>query len=332
MEATQLQINFFKYLKNKLPQHLSLVDEVAELLNISMDSAYRRIRGENALRFDEIQLLANHYAVSLDQFLKLQSKAITFLGNFINREKFDFGNYLKGIVEQLEQISSAEQKEIFYFNKDIPIFHHFMFPELAAFKCYFWCRYNLNHTLYNNNQFLINDFVDIFNKTGKKISELYLQIPSTEIWNLDCINTTIMQIDYYRECKVFKSSEDIVTVYNCLEKLVDHIEQQVEVGYKFPFKQPDKNDGIKYKFFINEFVLGDNTVIIHLDGQKVAVITHSVLNYIETTDPKFVDYISETFQIILKKSTLISEIGEKNRQLFFETMRQKIYDKKKLIR
>jgi mRNA-degrading endonuclease HigB of HigAB toxin-antitoxin module len=161
---------------------------------------------------------------------------------------------------------------------------------------------------------------------------LYLQIPSTEIWNLDCINTTIMQIDYYRECKVFKSSEDIVTVYNCLEKLVDHIEQQVEVGYKFPFKQPDKNDGIKYKFFINEFVLGDNTVIIHLDGQKVAVITHSVLNYIETTDPKFVDYISETFQIILKKSTLISEIGEKNRQLFFETMRQKIYDKKKLIR
>jgi hypothetical protein len=332
MEATQLQINFFKYLKNKLPQHLSLVDEVGELLNISIDSAYRRIRGENTLRFDEIQLLANHYSVSLDQFLKLKSNAITFSGNFINSEKFDFENYLKGIIAKLEQISGAEQKEIFYFNKDIPIFHHFMFPELAAFKCYFWCRYNLNHTLYNNGQFLIDDFIDVFNKTGKKISELYLQIPSTEIWNLDCINTTIMQIDYYRECKIFKSAEDIVTIYNCLEKLVDHIEQQVEVGYKFPFKQPNKNNGIKYKFFVNEFVLGDNTVIIHIDGQKVAVMTHSVLNYIETADPKFVDYISEAFQIILKKSTLISEIGERNRQLFFDAMRQRIYDKKKLIR
>jgi len=332
MEATQLQINFFKHLKGKLPQHLSLVDEVAEMLNISIDSAYRRIRGENTLRFDEIQLLANHYAVSLDQFLRLQSKAITFLGNFINRENFDFENYLKGIVAQLEQINNGGQKEIFYFNKDIPIFHHFMFPELAAFKCYFWCRYNLNHTLYNNGQFSIDDFIDIFNKTGKKISELYLQIPSTEIWNLDCINTTIMQIDYYRDCKIFKSADDIITVYNCLEKLVDHIEQQVEVGYKFPFKQPNKKDDVKYRFFINEFVLGDNTVIINVDGQKIAVITHSVLNYIETTDPKFVEYISETFQIILKKSTLISEIGERERQLFFDTMRQRIYDKKKLVK
>jgi len=331
MQTAQLQTGFFKYVKDKLPPHISLVDDVAELLNISIDSAYRRIRGENTLRFDEIQLLAKHYSISLDQFLELQSNAIMFSGSFVNREKFDFENYLKGIVQQLEQINEAEQKEIFYFNKDIPIFHHFMFPELAAFKCYFWCRYNLNHPLYNKGQFLISDFIDIFNKTGKKISELYLQIPSTEIWNLDCINTTIMQIDYYRECKIFKSEQDILTVYNCLEKLVDHIEQQVEFGCKFPFEQSRKGNNVKYRFFINEFVLGDNTIILHFNGQKAAIITHSVMNYIETLDPKFVGYISDTFEILLKKSTLISEIGERDRQLFFDTMRKRIYDKKKLI-
>jgi plasmid maintenance system antidote protein VapI len=330
MQATQMQVNFFKHLKDKVPSHLSLVDEVAELLNISIDSAYRRIRGENALRIDEIQLLAKHYGISLDQFLELQSKAIIFSGNFVNRDKFNFESYLQGIVQQLETINSSESKEIFYFNKDIPIFHHFMFPELAAFKCYFWCRYYLNNPLYNKGQFLIDDFIEIFNKTGKKISELYLQIPSTEIWNLDCINTTIMQIDYYRECKIFKSEKDIITVYNCLERLVDHIEHQVEIGYKFPFQQPQKKNNVKYKFFINEFVLGDNTVILHLDGQKAAIIAHSVMNYIETVDLKFVNYISDTLDILLKKSTLISEIGEKDRQRFFDTMRMRIHEKKKL--
>src|SRR5215467_7359054 len=116
MQAVQLQTGFFKYLKDKLPAHISLVDDVAELLNISIDSAYRRIRGENTLRFDEIQLLAKHYGVSLDQFLELKSDAIVFSGNLVNRDKFDFENYLRGIVRQLELINSAEQKEIFYFN------------------------------------------------------------------------------------------------------------------------------------------------------------------------------------------------------------------------
>src|ERR1043166_6650675 len=101
MDATKQQTAFFTYLKNKLPAHLSLVDEVAELLNISIDSAYRRIRGENTLRFDEIQLLAKHFSVSLDQFLQLQQDAIVFSGNFVNRDKFDFESYLKGIVDKL---------------------------------------------------------------------------------------------------------------------------------------------------------------------------------------------------------------------------------------
>src|ERR1041385_1154234 len=107
MVATNQQTAFFKYLKDSLPAHISLVDEIAELLNISIDSAYRRIRGENTLRFDEIELLAKHYSVSLDQFLGLPQNAIRFKGNFVNRDHFSFENYLKGIVRTLEHINSG---------------------------------------------------------------------------------------------------------------------------------------------------------------------------------------------------------------------------------
>ena len=60
MKPADIQGDFFRQIKQKLPAHLSTVDEIAMLLNISQDSAYRRIRGEKPLSFDEIQLLATH--------------------------------------------------------------------------------------------------------------------------------------------------------------------------------------------------------------------------------------------------------------------------------
>lgn len=331
MNAVELQVAFLKEVKNQLPQHLALVDALAEKLNISNDSAYRRIRGEKHFTLDEIRILAADFKISLDTFLHLQNDALIFWGKNIDRDRFDFERYLQGIVRQLEYFVSAGEKQMFYLNKDIPIFHLFMFPELAAFKCYFWCRYDLNYAQFNKGQFVIGDFIDMFNNTGKKISDLYLKIPSTEIWNLDCINTTIRQIDYYRETCIFKSQKDIETVYDCLEKLVDHIELQVEYGYKFPYGMPQQHTTAKYSVYINEFILGDNTILVEMDGTRMVFVNHNVINYLMTTNLEFISYTFETMKILLKKSTLISEISEKDRQLFFHNLRQRIHEKRKLI-
>ena len=331
MNAAELQIAFLKQIKKQLPSHLALVDAIAEQLNLSNDSAYRRLRGEKHLTFDEIQILAAHYKISLDSFLHLENNSLTFWGKNIDRYTFDFENYLRGIVEQLEYFIPAKEKTMYYLNKDVPIFHHFMFPELAAFKCYFWSRYDLDYPRFNKEQFLIEDFIDIFNNTGKKISDLYLQIPSVEIWNLDCINTTIRQIDYYRETHIFKSQQDIETVYNCLEKLVDYIELMVERGYKFSYGKPEQAKKIKYAVYINEFILGDNTIIVEMDGKRIVFINHNVINYMMTNNQEFINYTFDTLKILLRKSRLISEISERDRELFFNTLRERIHERRKLF-
>jgi len=329
VNAAELQIDFLQQIRGRLPSHLSLVDAIAEQLNLSIDSAYRRIRGEKHLTFDEIQILASHYKISLDSFLHLQNDSLIFWGKNIDRHTFDFENYLQGIVRQLEYFIPSKEKQMLYLNKDIPIFHHFMFPELAAFKCYFWSRYDLDYPKYNKNQFLIEDYIDIFNNTGKRISELYLQIPSVEIWNVDCINTTIRQIAYYTETRIFKSQQDIETVYDCLEKLVDHIETQVEHGYKFPPGKSEPENKVKYSVYINDFILGDNTIAVELDGEKMVFLNHNVINYIMTNNKEFINYTFETLKILLRKSMLISEISERDRQLFFHNLRERIHEKRK---
>jgi len=49
MESTGTQASFFQHIKSLLPQHKSLVDEVADLLDISNDSSYRHIRDEKPI-------------------------------------------------------------------------------------------------------------------------------------------------------------------------------------------------------------------------------------------------------------------------------------------
>src|SRR5215212_2544278 len=117
MNAVELQTTFLKQIKSQLPHHLALVDALAEHLNISNDSAYRRIRGEKHLTFDEIQILAAHFKISLDTFLHLQNDALIFWGKNIDRARFDFENYLQGIIQQLQHFSSAGEKHMYYLNK-----------------------------------------------------------------------------------------------------------------------------------------------------------------------------------------------------------------------
>jgi len=332
MKTESMQESFFRQIKQKIPAHLSMVDEIANLLNISADSAYRRIRSEKVLTIDEMQLLAVNYAISLDAFMHIESESYAFSGSLINSTNFRLEDYLKQTIKHLAMIEQATHKNLYFMNKDIPLFHLFTFPELACFKCFFWSRYNLNYSNFNKGQFVISDFIDMYDKYGSQICELYLKIPSTEVWNIDCINTTIRQIDFFRITKVFRSNTDIISIYESVEKLIDHLEHQTETGYKFPYKKPAANTGVKYAVFMNEYILGDNTAAVEMDDTRIVFLNHSVMNYLYTTNKKLVDYIFDTMYVMLKKSTLISDVGEKDRQLFFETMRERIYEKKKLVK
>ncbi|HQZ76089.1 MAG TPA: helix-turn-helix domain-containing protein, partial [Chitinophagaceae bacterium] len=73
METNHLQQQLFSHLKENLPAHLSLVDELCDLLDLSADSVYRRIRGEKPITLSELKKICEHYHLSLDQLLQLKT-------------------------------------------------------------------------------------------------------------------------------------------------------------------------------------------------------------------------------------------------------------------
>ena len=315
---------FFTYIKTQLPPHLSLVDEVADLLNISVDSAYRRIRGEKAIDFEEIQKLAAHYKISLDQFLHLSSDAIVFSHRSLTANStFHFDLYLKALIQDLTYMNAFEHKMLYYLNKDVPIFHHFAFPELAAFKCFFWRKTIVHDPAFACKNFLLEEHIDIFRDASTRISDLYATIPSLEVWNMESINSTIRQIEYYKDTQAFARKKDIQTVYEGLLKAIERIEGFAEVGKKYP-AAPSQHKPGDYQVYINEFILGDNTIMVHLDGAKMVYVNHAVHNYMLTKDERFCEFTYDHFLNIIKRSTPISGANEKERKRFFFRNKEKV--------
>ena len=320
---------FFQHIKTVLPAHLSLADEVAEVLNISNDSAYRRIRGEKPIALEEIKKLCIHFKISLDQFMHLNSDSFLFTGKLTDRTNFSFELYLQNFLEQVQFINSFEEKEIYYWAKEIPHFHYYQFPEIAAFKCFFWLKTVLDYPEYSKSKFNFSDFDKKLFTIGKNMLETYNAIPSQEIWNVDNINTYLQQIEYYKDTNIFNSKDDILVLYECLEKMIDHIEAQAEAGYKFNYGTNGK--GAPIKIYVNEFIIGDNTAMAVINKTPVVFLNHSFINIISTKDSVFCEYMYNFFQKLIRKSTLLSSVSEKQRSIFFTPIRENLERRKKAI-
>ena len=103
--TVDLQQQLFGFIK-KVQPHISLADELCELLEISYDSAYRRIRGEKPLTLQELKKVCEKYKLSLDQVLQLNSNTVVFRCNDINHEIKDLESYLLGILQEVKYFNS----------------------------------------------------------------------------------------------------------------------------------------------------------------------------------------------------------------------------------
>src|SRR6185295_13756550 len=123
MDTIELQQELFKTIRAKLPEHLSAADEIARILDISTDSAYRRMRGEKTVTLDELHALCSHYQVSLDKIMNVQTKGIVFQGEYLDKNTFRFEAYLLNMQNNMAYMNSFKEKCFYYLCKDLPIFH-----------------------------------------------------------------------------------------------------------------------------------------------------------------------------------------------------------------
>lgn len=326
MGEAELQQQLFNHLKSVFPTHLSLVDELCDLLDLSADSVYRRIRGEKPLSLSELKTICEKYRLSLDQMLQLGTETVLFEAPGLNMPHGTITQYMQAAARQVNFFSSFMKKEIFCLCKDVPLWYYFLFPELAAFKCFFWARTIRNEEQLLDKKFSLEEYrYDECFALGQQILAEYNQMLTVEIWNSESVNSTLNQILYYRDAGLFKRTADFDVVLESFVKTIDHLQVQAEKGVKFLPGASQLAHKAPHQFYVNELILGTNTLIWKLDNKTFTLLVFNVLSYLITSDPRFAQKTQDSFHTLLARSALISGTGERERNRFFNRWRDYIH-------
>lgn len=321
--TTPAQIEFIQRIRQAIPPSLSLVDELADLLQVSTDSAYRRIRGETALTFDEVILLCNHFKISFDSFTSSSAGTVTFNYNPSNKEN-SFEKYFTNILNDLKKIQTFEQKQIIFAAEDIPIFHHFKFPELTAFKIFYWNKSILNSGDMEGQKFDPSVVDPEMVRTAREILDTYVSIPSIEIWSDDTVNSTLKQIEFYWEAGIFRSKEDALNVCSQVEAMVADIKRYAELGTKFIREENKAQNENNFVLYNSELMIGNNCILVTMGNAKVTYLSHNTFNAMATTHTGFCNDTEGWLKNLMRKSILISGVSEKQRYQFFRKIEEKL--------
>jgi hypothetical protein len=331
MPGYQSQEFLFRRIKELVPPHVSIVDAISEILNVSSDSAYRRIRNETPLILDEARQLCDHFHLSLDQLLNVKAGSTLFRDIRINFGQYNYEQYLKDILDQLRQVDGFLNKEIIYLSKDVPIFHNFYYKPLIAFRYFFWMKTMQLDPGFATRHFDFTCITPEIETLSQEVLKAYQKIPSTEIWNTESINSTISQIEFYKESGYFSAAADIKIVYEAVEETIHQMKAQAEYGCKFMQGENPQAKKSNFNFFYNRVVLGDNTILVTADGVKTVYLNYGLLNYITTKDETFCNNCFNDLQNLKRRSTMISQTSERQRNIFFGILLSKIEDRKEKL-
>lgn len=294
-----------------------LVDVLSETLSVSTDSAYRRIRNEKIITLDEVVKICEVFQISFDEILsEINHSRVSFTFDF-NNHTFDIYQYFETVLDNLNTLKQGNG-EMYYSAKDIPVFHFFQFKELTTFKVYYWLKTMSNNNKIDTKEFSFDMMPAKIHEYTKRIYNTYTQVKSTEVWNYETIHSTTAQIRYYVQLG-YISEEQALLLLDQLKEVLNHILQQTTLGYKYPFGlNPQKTEQNKYNFFFNEILAADNSIFATYGAKMASFKPHMLLNYMITFNQEYCKYTKSIFENVIKKSTPISEVNEKDRNIFFK--------------
>lgn len=311
-----LQDRLFENIRIRYPDPSAMADDLAQTLNISKDSIYRRLKGEKPLLYEELMVLLEQYNLSLDALSGNDEKTVIFRGKFLNEEDFDLHAMLSDMASQLTQLSQLHHPLLYYISKDIPVFYYLGNPAACAFKFFVWLRTQFRFTSWENKPFSFSILTDELTKAAGKVTLCYDVIPSVEILNADNILNDLRQIEYYHRTQMISESGDLEIIYAAFHELVEQMERKAAKG--------SKSGTVSLSVYVNDFYVGDNTVLAETDEVQRVFLNHAAINFMSTDHKAFVRYNQDFIKNLIRRSTLISEVGERTRSRFFHLIHERI--------
>ena len=319
-----VQLRLIRLIREQLPEHVSLVDEIADRLEISNDSAYRRIRGEKPLSLPEVQKLAGSYHISLDDLLGNPKGSVTFRTSFLEEGSFSFSDWMRNLLGFTLRAGQHEDTEAIFILNELSIFHLIQVPELCAFKLFFWRKSNLDFPSFREMKFSARNLDEEALSLSREITDYYSKVNTIEFTTAESLNSILKQVLYYSEAGYFQTREDALLISEKLHDLVDHQQQQAARGFKYPRGSQAAGQEGNFQLYYNDLILADNTILVKTGDFRATYLTSNAINLMECLDRDFFEYNYRWARNLLSKSIPISGTAEMERNRFFRILHDNV--------
>ncbi|MEL0457537.1 hypothetical protein WJN01_14955 [Flavobacteriaceae bacterium SZ-1-7] len=316
-----MQEQFIKYLKEKANNNTSFVEEIAGILDVGYDAAYRRINLKTNISLEEGVKLAKHYKISLNKLFEVGSSnmIVTEISPPINDVQ-GLETWIEQSIQNISALKRIKNAQFIYSSKDIPLFHTLTDSLLTRYKMYVWLK-DLN-TEMAKTKISFDDWVQTIPKSlldsAFELGEIYKHTNITELWSDNTVNGSIQQVLYYFEAGLV-SKELALQICDDIHEVIDHVEKQTidqSIG-----GQNNSNSFMLYKCDLHMLT---NTIMVITPFGKMFFSPFTVLSYFKIEHQETCEMMFEFLQKQMSNSKLLATAGERDRTLFFKKVHQKI--------
>ena len=318
-----LQTAIFESIIKQFSKKATAVQAISELLSLQQNAVYRRMRGDSPLLIDELELLANHFQLSIDDLLYRSSDKVLFAYPALLAGPKDFAAYLNNLAAQIAVLPSINGF-LKYSSAEMPIYHYCFYPEIIAFKLYTWGRTTWHLPHLHKKPFSLDLMSSADYQAADTFLQNYLKIPSIELWTISALDNTLNQLTHCVMSGNMKHPKEGILLCDKLTASVIHLKKMARAGKKFPVGAKIMERRADFTLFNNETIYTGNSILVISDLGNIVYSTFNNPNYIKTTNKKAVEEMDGWFDRITVQSQLISIHAEKNRQYYFNTLEKKI--------
>ncbi len=317
----KLQHEVVRIIKEYTPQNMQPINILIDILPMSKEAAYRRLRGEIDFSFTEIVKLSQTFNVSLDSLIK-EEYSNYILPDVVQIVSSDKNNSIDNYCLLLEYVISCIRKTKESANPIIFSNTHHILSHPYIFKYKNISKFRFYRYLYFQNEDIDKNFSD-FIVPDKIITLEYmlykeaLQIKISYVHLMEIAQIYVTDINYFYKLGVL-SEKDAEIQKNEALSLINDINHDSITGrnnYNVPFTLYVSNINFQADcvYFFSEYF---ETVIVQLFG----------FNFYSFNDYNSIIDMKNWMKNLISSSTQITSSAEKQRYEFFQKQEKTILE------
>lgn len=306
---------FIQKLKEKTPEGINTVDVLTDIIPMSKEAAYRRLRGEIEFTFAEAIKIMQKLGISFDslmeedahgkQHYKVEVSCINS-GSFME----DYALWAENTLNAMQTLRMCPQHQALSVNNNISVLYLFNYETLARFRLHKWM-YQRNSTHKHTKMCDLDITARVISLEKMMMQELR-QTKITFLYSHDLMQSLVGDISYFKRLNLV-SQEEVRKMKAEAFALLGDMERDAILGKNYDMPCSIHVTNVR---FDGDLVLWKNNTIA-----KVTLRIFGV-NHYSISDQKAIADMSNWTNMLLRSSTQISFSGEKKRIDFFQRQRE----------